>query len=161
MIFACVETRQELRKRRKTSFLEDDTGMMKEYIGNKIDRKDGEIKMTQPVLLQSFMDEFALVRDHKITVPAVLGSVLSASENKLSVEDLFKYHSGTGKLLHLMKWSHPEIGNAVQARVVSIHVQCWNSPSQGDVSCDELLSQHKQAWQGIPSSSFLQARESH
>jgi hypothetical protein len=48
----------------------DDTGTIKEYIGNKIDRKDEEIKMTQPVLLQSFTDEFDLVRDHKITVPA-------------------------------------------------------------------------------------------
>jgi hypothetical protein len=40
--------------------------------------------------------------------------VLSASVGKLSDEDLFKYCSGTGKLLHLMKWSRPEIGNAVR-----------------------------------------------
>ena len=86
---------------------------MNEYVGNKIDRSNGVIKITQPVLLQSFTDEFDLVRDHKITVPGVPGTVLSASKNKLSAEDLFKYHSGTGKLLHLMKWSRPEIGNAV------------------------------------------------
>jgi hypothetical protein len=97
-----------------THFKCDDTGVTKEYIGNKIDRKDGEIKMTQPVLLQSFTDEFTFARDSKVRNPAVPGTVLGAAEGQLSNEDLFTYRSGTGKLLHLMKWSRPEIGNAVR-----------------------------------------------
>jgi hypothetical protein len=44
---------------------------------------------------------------------------LQPTENKLSSEDLFTYHSGTGKLLHLMKWSFPEIANSVQ------ELSCW------------------------------------
>ena len=41
----------------------DDVGEMKEYIGCKIDRKGGQLKLTQPVLLQSFIDEFHLPND--------------------------------------------------------------------------------------------------
>jgi Reverse transcriptase (RNA-dependent DNA polymerase) len=97
-----------------THFDCDDTGEMKEYIGNRVDRKNGSIKLTQPVLLQSLVDEFKFERYLKVKNPAVPGTVLQPTENKLSPEDLFTYRSGTGKLLHLMKWSHPEIANSVQ-----------------------------------------------
>jgi hypothetical protein len=110
----CKAGVEEAKKDFFTHFECNDTGAMNKYIGNKINRSDGEIKMTQPILLQSFMDKFGLVRYQKISVPGVPGTVLSASKKKLSAEDLFKYCSGTGKLLHLMKWSCPEIGNAVQ-----------------------------------------------
>jgi Reverse transcriptase (RNA-dependent DNA polymerase) len=88
-----------------THFDCDDTGEMKEYVGNKVDRKNGAIKLTQPVLLQSLVDEFKIEHDLKVKNPAVPGTVLQPTENKLSPEDLFTYRSGTGKLLHLMKWS--------------------------------------------------------
>jgi hypothetical protein len=92
----------------------DDTGEMKEYIGNKVEQKNGNLKLTQPVLMQSFVDEFKFERDYKVKNPAVPGTVLQPTENKLSNDDQFTYRSGTGKLLHLMKWSRPEIGNAVR-----------------------------------------------
>jgi hypothetical protein len=92
----------------------DDTGEMKEYVGNKVERKNGALKLTQPILLQSFTDEFDIDRDLKVKNPAVPGTVLHPTENKLSNEDQFTFRSGTGKLLHLMKWSRPEIGNAVR-----------------------------------------------
>ena len=92
----------------------DDTGEMKEYVGNKVDRLGSAVKLTQPVLLQSFTDEFDLQRDHKVKNPAIPGSVLHPTEGKLSSDDMFTYRSGTGKLLHLMKWSRPEIGNSVR-----------------------------------------------
>jgi hypothetical protein len=104
----CKAGIEEAKKEFFLHFECDDTGVMKEYIGNKIKT------MTQLVLLQSFMDEFDLVRDPKITVPGVLGSVLGNTEGKLLDDDLFKYPSGMGKLLHLVKWIRPEIGNAVQ-----------------------------------------------
>jgi Reverse transcriptase (RNA-dependent DNA polymerase) len=97
-----------------THFDCDDTGEMKEYVGNKVDQKNGAIKLTQPVLLQSLVDEFKFERDFKVKNPAVPGTVLQPSENKLSPEDLFTYCSGTGKLLHLMKWSRLEIANSVR-----------------------------------------------
>ena len=87
---------------------------MKEYVGNKVERLDSAVKLTQPVLLQSFTDEFELQRDHKVKNPAIPGSVLHPTEGKLSSDDMFTYRSGTGKLLHLMKWSRPEIGNSVR-----------------------------------------------
>jgi hypothetical protein len=36
----------------------DDVGPMEEYVGNKIDIREKTMKLTQPVLLQSFVDEF-------------------------------------------------------------------------------------------------------
>jgi hypothetical protein len=60
------------------------------------------------------VDEFKFERDLKVKNPAVPGTVLHPTENKLSPDDLFTYRSGTGKLLHLMKWSHPEIANSVR-----------------------------------------------
>ena len=92
----------------------DDTGEMKEYVGNKITKKNGAMKLTQPVLLQSFTDEFDFKPDTKIRTPAIPGSVLQPTEGSLGPRDQFTYRSGTGKLLHLMKWSRPEIGNAVR-----------------------------------------------
>ena len=38
----------------------DEIGKLTEYIGCKIDRGNGWMKLTQPVLLQSFEDEFDL-----------------------------------------------------------------------------------------------------
>jgi hypothetical protein len=38
----------------------DDVGPMVEYIGNKIEFGKNKIKLTQPVLLQSFVDEFGV-----------------------------------------------------------------------------------------------------
>jgi hypothetical protein len=46
--------------------------------------------------------------------PAVPGTVLEPTEGKLSPKDHFTFRSGTGKLLHLMKWSCPEISNAIR-----------------------------------------------
>jgi hypothetical protein len=89
----------------------DDTGEMKEYVGNKVKRLESAVKLTQPVLLQSFTDEFDLQEDHKVKNPAIPGF---SSEGKLSSADMFTYRYGTGKLLHLMKWSRPEIGNSVR-----------------------------------------------
>jgi hypothetical protein len=70
--------------------------------------------LTQPVLLQSLADEFKFEHDLKVKNPAVPSTVLQPTENKLSLEDLFTYRSGTGKLLHLMKWSRPEFANSVR-----------------------------------------------
>jgi len=92
----------------------DDVGEMKEYIGCKIDRKGGQLKLTQPVLLQSFIDEFDLPNDKSYpSTPAEQGSVLMKGD-KLSMSEQRKYRSGVGKLLYLMRWSRPEIMNSVR-----------------------------------------------
>jgi hypothetical protein len=87
---------------------------MKEYIGCKIDRQGGQLKLTQPVLLQSFFDESDLPNDKSYpSTPAEPGSV-HIKGDKLSMSEQCKYRSGVGKLLYLIRWSRPEIMNSVR-----------------------------------------------
>ena len=55
----------------------DDVGDFKEYVGCKIDynQDEGELRFTQPVLLQSYVDEFKLP-DYEYMTPAESGQVL-------------------------------------------------------------------------------------
>ena len=96
----------------------DDIGELKEYVGCKIvhNRIDRSVKFTQPVLLQSFTDEFEITKNAKHETPAPAGEVLRKGEEKdfVSNENMSKYRSGTGKLLHLTKWSRPDMQNAVR-----------------------------------------------
>jgi hypothetical protein len=95
----------------------DDVGELKEYVGCKLDRnwEKRELKITQPVLLQSFSDEFELPTQ-KYSTPAEAGKVLMKAKEGAgqSPEKQTKYRSGIGKLLHMMRWSRPEIWNAVR-----------------------------------------------
>ena len=95
----------------------DDTGELSEYVGCKIERDKDSIKITQPVLLQSFKDEFDIPDELKdVKTPAPKGQVLlaGAEEHIVSDEEQSTYRSGVGKLLHLMRWSRPEMSNAVR-----------------------------------------------
>ena len=99
----------------------DDVGELKEYLGCKIDRHMdgvGWIKLTQPVLLQSFEDEFEMEETGREAItPAVAGSVLNPdvpAEEVISKEEHSKYRTGTGKLLHVTRWSRPDIWNATR-----------------------------------------------
>jgi hypothetical protein len=49
----------------KKEFDCDDQGELKEYIGCKVDRdmENGSVKLMQPVLMQSYEDEFDLPKD--------------------------------------------------------------------------------------------------
>jgi hypothetical protein len=93
----------------------DDVGPMEEYVGNKIDMCERTMKLTQPVLLQSFTDEFG-VKGSGEQLPAKPGQVLSKGEEKdvLSESMQKKYWSGVGKLRYLTTWSRPDILNAVR-----------------------------------------------
>ena len=73
------------------------------------------MKLTQPVLLQSFEDEFELPEGKSLNTSAVPGEVLRSRTDTslMSGEMQMKYRSGTGKLLHLMKWSRPDVLNSV------------------------------------------------
>ena len=61
------------------------------------------MKITQPVLLQSYTDEFELLNKNFKT-PANLKQILSiaSDKTKLGPEDQFQFRSGIGKLLHMM-----------------------------------------------------------
>ena len=103
----------------------DDIGEVKEYVGCKIDRdvKDNVFKFTQPVMIQSFRDEFELGKECAKTpvTPTDPGTVLVKAEDKDKVGQKRQtyYRSGVGKLLHMARWSRPDVQNAV--RDVSRH----------------------------------------
>ena len=95
----------------------DDVGEIQEYVGCKLDwdREKRTLKFTQPVLLQSFTDEFDLpIPSYK--TPGEPGKVLEACDEgqQISDHEQSKYRSAVGKLLHMMRWSRPEIWNAVR-----------------------------------------------
>ena len=97
----------------------DDQGELHEYVGCKIDwdKEQGRIKWTQPVLLQSFKDEFDLpTTGREPMTPATPGEVLQKTEegSELDEQPHSIYRQGVGKLLHMGRWSRPEIGNAVR-----------------------------------------------
>ena len=88
----------------------DDIGPLTDYIGNKIEFNCDEcwVRLTQPVLLCSFNDEFTFSEPNSCPkTPAIPGSVPRAgmAEESISPKDQKTYHSGVSKLLFLMKWS--------------------------------------------------------
>jgi len=92
----------------------DDVGELNEYVGCKIDRTHERIKVTQPVLIQSLIDEFDTDPKAHPSTPAEPGQVLVKSSQVLNTEQQKTYRSGVGKLLHIMRWSRPDILNAVR-----------------------------------------------
>ena len=95
----------------------DEVGEVKEYVGCKVDhdKKLRQIKITQPVLLQSYEDEYA-IEHKKPSTPAEAGTVLVKGEegNKVDGKEHTYYRSGVGKLLHMARWSRPDIQNSVR-----------------------------------------------
>jgi hypothetical protein len=97
-------------------FTLDEQGEMMEYVGCQIehDRKNRWMRMTQPVMVQSFKDEFELP-DEAPLLPAPPGEVLTRIAGEpLDAKQSSKYRSGTGKLMHMMKWTRHEILNRVR-----------------------------------------------
>jgi hypothetical protein len=114
---------QKGREALKKHFELDEVGELKEYVGCKIEynRDEGYMILTQPVLIQSFEDEFELpMREY--TTPAVPNSVLVGSkeaggegdESLLNEQEHRQYRKGVGKLIHLGKYSKSECLNAIR-----------------------------------------------
>jgi hypothetical protein len=96
----------------------DYVGELKEYVGCKVDydKEAGTMKLTQPVMIQSFQDEFELAEGKPSNTPAIPGTVMSKGEERNQVNDEIQstYRSGVGKLLRMMRWTRPEIMNSVR-----------------------------------------------
>ena len=107
----------ESKEKLKSLFECDDVGKLTEYVGCKLDcnSETRTIKFTQPVQIRSFSDEFELPSSAYKT-PAEPGKVLEPCEDgqEVSVDEQSKYRSAVDKLLHMMRWSRPEIYNAVR-----------------------------------------------
>ena len=93
----------------------DEVGELMEFVGCKLDRTDDSLQITQPVLMQSFVDEFALPEGSAAAKPAEPGSVLMKARAYEAVDAQTQtlYRSGVRKLIHIMKWSRPDVLNAV------------------------------------------------
>ena len=109
MLVVCNKKYMDDVKQKFTNTVDcDDMGAMIEYIGTKIDidKMKRELKITQPVLVQSLRDEFDFENPNNCpTTPAPASTHLMVSGQTLSPEKQTKYHSGVGKLLYLTKWS--------------------------------------------------------
>ena len=108
---------EKAKKRMMSVFDCKDIGEMKEYVGCVIERGNGWLRMTQPLQLRKFQDEFDLETQRgDPDTPAEPHSVLNEGdqEEELQPEKQTEYRKGTGILLHLMRWSRPEILNAVR-----------------------------------------------
>eukprot|EP00957_Ditylum_brightwellii_P007401 560521-Ditylum_brightwellii.AAC.1 len=84
---------------------------MVKYVGCKVDRnkRDRYIKLTQPVMKQSFEDDFDLKEGgHQPKTPAETGLVLNKKDDVVSKKEHKQYQTGVGKLLHMMQYSKPE-----------------------------------------------------
>ena len=101
----------------KQHFDLDKVGELKEYVGCKVeyDKEQGYIKLTQPVLLQSVEDEFELP-SQEYNTPAAPGQTLSSPGGEDPLDEAMhrEYCKGVGKLIHLGKYTRPEILNAVR-----------------------------------------------
>jgi hypothetical protein len=119
-LLSCAVEDEDLTQGReaiKTHFSLDEVGPLEEYVGCKIEynKDEGDIKLTQPVLIQSLEDEFDLSEVKPTMIPAAAGSMLMKSEEKMVDEAThYTYRKGTGKLIHLTKYSRPETYNAVR-----------------------------------------------
>ncbi len=113
---------EEVVLKAKASMMEffdcDNVGTIKESVGCKVDydQQAGSMKLTQPVMIQSFKDEFELPEGNASNTPAIPGSVMSEGQikNQVDNETQSTYRSGVGKLMHMMRWTRPEIMNAVR-----------------------------------------------
>ena len=155
----------------KTFFEVDDTGEMKEYVGMKldIDRENRTMKMTQPVLLQSFQDEFDLPNEVPPN-PAPAGEILvkGTPEEAMSKDEQSVFCSGVGKLLHVSRWTCPETLNRVRelsrfmSEATKFHFKCMLStcaivlPLQM-LDGSWLPMKHGMAWTGTLNSKFMES----
>ena len=92
-------------------------GIIKEYVGCKVERNRHRICLTQPVKIQRFIDEFRIddTKKKRPTTPAKLGSVLvvdAKGNNIVDAKAHAQYRSIAGITNHMAQWSRPDIQNA-------------------------------------------------
>ena len=99
-----------------------------EYLGNAITIKRdstglGEVKFTQPVLLQKLRDNCPPENNRIPRTPAAPGTELSKDESspELGKEQGFKYRSLVATNMHMVQWSRPDITQPTRALARYMH----------------------------------------
>jgi hypothetical protein len=92
----------------------DDGGEVKEFVGCKIEYNRAEkwLKLTQPVLIQSYADEFQINEEKCPLTPGIPIKTMQLGNKPAVLDDRRTYYrTGVGKLLHLKRWSRPDMNN--------------------------------------------------
>ena len=115
-------------------------------------------------MIQSFVDEFDLPKEANPKTPAAPGTILEKGEESemLSHEDQQTYRSGVGKMLHMMRWSRPDILNAVRdlsrfmSAATAANLKAMKRVMQYVVATPDrgLTLQPDGVWNGSPSYEF-------
>ena len=117
----CIGPKEEVLKAKSKLgefFDTEECGTLEEYIGMKVEwnQANKSLKLTQPVLLQSFQDEFDLPGEEPPN-PASQGEILQKGKDDsetVSAKLHKLYRKGVGKLSHMARWTRPEILNRVR-----------------------------------------------
>ena len=116
--------------------------------------------------MQSYADEFGIIPGKDVPrTPSAPGEVLQKAEpeNQLDAEQQQIYRSGVGKLLHMMKWSRPDILNSVRelsrfmteastahmSAMIRTMKYCCGTPNRG------VLLHPNATWDGNPNFEFV------
>jgi hypothetical protein len=85
-------------------------------VGCKVDIEWGmETLKQQPGLLQSFTDEFKINDEQQPSTPGIPAKALQlGNQPAVQGQQRTYYRSGVGNLMHLRRWSRPEMANAVR-----------------------------------------------
>ncbi len=108
----------ELKKDLMNQFECEDCGPMDEYVGCRIEKlKTGGVKFQKKVRLQSYMDEFDILKMKKFNTPAAPGTELrkpDKGDELLMPVKQTQYRSGVGKGMHMMQYSWLDTYNDVR-----------------------------------------------
>jgi len=98
----------ELKKALMNQFECEDCGLMDEYVGCTIEKhKTGGVKFRQKVLLQSYRDEFDILKMKKFNTPVAPDTVLrkpDEGEELLTPVKQTQYRSGVEKGMHMIQF---------------------------------------------------------
>ena len=143
----------------------DDGGELSKYVGCKIDQDKlcCTLKFTQPVLLQSFKDEFETAGSEMPNTPGTpLKALQLGDQPPVEGKRQTYYRSGVGKLMHLKRWSRPEMNNAVRdlsrynSNGSEEHIQAMHQAMRYALSTPErgLTLAPTAEWNGSPEFEF-------
>jgi hypothetical protein len=129
---------------------------MNEYVGCKVERGIAFVKLTQPILIRSLTDEFNLPDGRAPNTPAEPGTVLPEAKEQC-IPNATYYRKGVGKLIHLVRWSRPDVWNSVRglsrhmSKPNNKHVDAMHRVMKYLVAMKDkgLYIQPNQKWNGI------------
>jgi hypothetical protein len=118
-VLSCAVSNDDLTKSKEIfrNHLElDVVEELAELIGCKVEyeRDKGKMVVTQPVLTQIFIDKFELGDEKYPVTSAIPNSILVEGSVPLDKMKHYMYQKGVGKLMHLSKYTRPDVLNSVR-----------------------------------------------